>query len=73
MIQDLPDDIPCRVILIERDLNEILASQRQMIARRGREVDQTAARINRLKQEYLRLIHLGQGLFAGRPATKLMS
>lgn len=72
MIQVLPDDVPCRVILIERDLNEILASQRQMIARRGRDLDQTPARTNRLKQEYLRLIVWAKGYLAGRAGTKLM-
>jgi len=72
MIPNLPDGVPCRVILIERDLNDILASQRQMIARRGREVDQTPARLGRLKQEYLRLIVWSKSFLAARPATKLM-
>jgi predicted AlkP superfamily phosphohydrolase/phosphomutase/tetratricopeptide (TPR) repeat protein len=72
MIQYLPEGVPCRVILIERDLDEILASQRQMIARRRREVDQNPARLNRLKQEYLRLIVWAKGYLAGRPNTKLM-
>jgi predicted AlkP superfamily phosphohydrolase/phosphomutase/tetratricopeptide (TPR) repeat protein len=72
MIPNLPDGVPCRVILIERDLEEILASQRQMIARRGREVEQTPARLNRLRQEYLRLIVWSKGFLAGRPNTSLM-
>jgi len=72
MIPNLPEGVPCRVILIERDLNDILASQRQMIARRGREVDHTPARLNRLKQEYLRLIVWAKGYLAGRPGTRLM-
>lgn len=72
MIQSLPEGIPCRVILIERNLDDILASQRQMIARRGRTVDQAPARVNRLKQEYLRLIVWTKGFLAGRPGTKLM-
>jgi len=72
MIPNLPDGVPCRVILIERDLEEILASQRQMIVRRGREVEQTPARLNRLRQEYLRLILWAKGFLAGRPSTSLM-
>ncbi len=72
MIPNLPQDLPCRVILIERDLNDILSSQRQMIERRGRMMDQTPARMNRLKQEYLRLIVWTKGFLAGRPATSLM-
>jgi hypothetical protein len=72
MIQSLPEGIPCRVILIERDLDDILASQRQMIERRGHLIEQTAARAHRLKQEYLRLIIWTKGFLASRPATKLM-
>ena len=72
MIPNLPDDLPCRVILIERDIEEILASQRQMILRRGREVDETPARLNRLRQEYLRLIVWAKGFLASRPSTSLM-
>ena len=72
MIPNLPGGMPCRVILIERDLNAILASQRQMIARRGRELEQTPARVTRLKQEYLRLIVWTKGFLATRPDTKLM-
>ena len=72
MIPNLPDGVPCRVVLIERDLEEILASQRQMISRRGREVDQTPARLSRLRQEYLRLIVWSKGFLASRPATSLM-
>jgi predicted AlkP superfamily phosphohydrolase/phosphomutase/tetratricopeptide (TPR) repeat protein len=78
LLQHLPDGIPCRVILIERDINDILASQRSMISRRAasqpaqRVVDQTSARLERLKSEYLRLIVWTKGFVAGRPATKLM-
>jgi len=72
MIPTLPDGVPCRVILIERDFDEILASQRTMIERRGRTTDQTPARLNRLRQEYLRLIVWTKGFLAGRPCTSLM-
>jgi predicted AlkP superfamily phosphohydrolase/phosphomutase/tetratricopeptide (TPR) repeat protein len=72
MIPNLPENLPCRVILIERNLNEILASQRQMIVRRGRDAGLNPARENRLKQEYLRLIIWTKGYLAGRPGTRLM-
>ncbi len=72
MIQNLPQGIPCRVILIERNLEDILASQRKMIERRGGKSDAASARENRLKQEYLRLIVWTKGYLAGRPQTKLM-
>jgi hypothetical protein len=72
MIPNVPDGVPCRVILIERNIEEILASQRQMISRRGREMEQTPARLDRLRQEYLRLIVWAKGFLAGRPDTNLM-
>jgi len=72
MIPNLPEGLSCRVVLIERDLDEILASQQQMILRRGRDVEQTEARRNRLKQEYLRMVVWTKGFLAGRPNTKLM-
>jgi hypothetical protein len=78
MLQHLPDGVPCRVILIERDINDILASQRSMIVRRAasqtgqRVVDQTFARSERLKGEYLRLIVWTKGFLAGRADTELM-
>ncbi len=72
MIAYLPEGVPCRVVMIERDLDEILASQQQMILRRGSKVDQTEARRTRLKQEYLRLVVWTKGFLAARPDTRLM-
>ena len=72
LIPHLPDGVPCRVLLTERDINDIIASQRQMIIRRGRHANETPARLARLKNEYLRLIVWTKGFLAGRPNTKLM-
>jgi hypothetical protein len=72
MIQHLPDDVPCRVILIERNLDEILDSQRQMILRRRGEASQSPAQRERLKQEYLKVIIWTKGFLASRPHTNLM-
>jgi hypothetical protein len=54
LLRYLPSDTPYRVILMERDLDEVLASQRKMLARRGETVDDTPARRARLKEEYSR-------------------
>ena len=72
MIPHLPAGVPCRVILIERDLNDILASQRQMINRRGRDMNETPGRLNRLRQEYLRLVVWTKGFLASRAGTSLL-
>jgi predicted AlkP superfamily phosphohydrolase/phosphomutase/tetratricopeptide (TPR) repeat protein len=72
LIPDLPDGVPCRVLLTERDINDIIASQRQMMIRRGRQVAETPARLSRLQNEYLRLIVWTKGFLASRPDTKLL-
>jgi hypothetical protein len=72
LIPHLPDGVPCRVLLTERDINDIIASQHQMMLRRGKSVSETPARLSRLKNEYLLLIVWTKGFLAGRPDTKLM-
>ncbi|HXE62253.1 MAG TPA: alkaline phosphatase family protein [Bryobacteraceae bacterium] len=72
LIPHLPDGVACRVLLTERDINDIIASQRQMMIRRGRSVSETPARLARLKNEYLRLIIWTKGFLASRPDTKLL-
>ncbi len=73
LIPHLPEKVLCRVVLIERDINDILSSQRQMISRRSRlDVEETPARISRLKSEYLRMILWTKGFLATRPGTELM-
>lgn len=72
LISHLPDGVACRVLLTERDINDIIASQRQMMLRRGRSVSETPARLARLKTEYLRLIVWTKGFLASRPGTKLL-
>lgn len=45
LIPDLPDDETYRIIVVERDLNEVLASQAKMIQRAGRVApDESAVR-----------------------------
>ncbi len=36
LLRFLPPDIPCRVLFLRRDLDEVVASQHRMIARRGK-------------------------------------
>jgi tetratricopeptide (TPR) repeat protein len=51
LVPALPNRPGYRVILVERDLDEILASQAKMIERRGGTIEDTPERRERLKQE----------------------
>lgn len=42
LLPALPPDLPYRVLFMRRDLHEILASQRQMLLRRGKPADASA-------------------------------
>lgn len=56
VLRYLPTNIPCRIVLIERNLDEILTSQFKMIERRGEALADTPERLKRMKQEYFRLM-----------------
>jgi len=72
LLHALPPNVACRVIFIERDLDEVLASQSQMIARRGADVNDTPARRSRLKAEYTRLVGRVKSFLANRPETQAL-
>lgn len=72
MIPHVPEGVPCRVILIERDFDEILASQQKMIQRRSGALEQPDDRKRRLKQEYLKTIVWTKGFLSRRPDTRLL-
>jgi hypothetical protein len=69
----LPTGYNYRVILIERDLNELLASQAKMIARRGESIEDTPDRRDRLRSEYARLIARSKGELSARGDLRLLS
>jgi tetratricopeptide (TPR) repeat protein len=62
-------DIRCRVILIERDLDEILDSQAKMIDRRGEALADTFERRNLLKAEFARTVSWARQWLSTRPET----
>jgi hypothetical protein len=68
----LPDDLSCRVVFVDRNLDEILASQRQMLINRGVAVDDNAARNSRLKAEYGRVVLQAARLLEQRPNTRVL-
>jgi predicted AlkP superfamily phosphohydrolase/phosphomutase/tetratricopeptide (TPR) repeat protein len=71
LLTQLPPDLPCRVILCERNLDEILDSQEYMLARRNQPAA-TPARRQMLKHEYLRMLGRLKAMLAERPQTQLL-
>ena len=77
LLAALPPDLPCRAILIERDLDEVLDSQQRMLLRRNRPPHNRAApampqRRLMLKEEYMRTLGRVKAMLARRPGTQLL-
>jgi tetratricopeptide (TPR) repeat protein len=72
LIPALPAGIRCRLIFIERNLEEILASQSQMLKNRGESIDDSPARRARLKEEYSRLLQNVRALLKIRPESETL-
>ena len=64
--------LACRVILCERDLDEVLDSQERMLARRSRPLAVTAERRRMLKGEYVRTLARARVMLTRRPATQML-
>ena len=72
LLGSLPSPLPCRVILIERDIDEVLDSQERMLIRRGRTPDAGPERRRILKDEYPRILERVKAVLARRPGTQLL-
>jgi hypothetical protein len=72
LLGSLPKDVACRVILIERDLNEILNSQARMLLRRNENLPDTPERRDRLKDAYALTLQRAKTFLRNRPATGLL-
>jgi predicted AlkP superfamily phosphohydrolase/phosphomutase/tetratricopeptide (TPR) repeat protein len=68
LLAGLPRGLPCRVMLIERDLDEVLDSQERMLARSNG----TAEGRRLLKAEYARMLGRAKVLLARRPRTRFL-
>ncbi len=53
LLKSLPEDLNYRVIFVRRDLDEILASQKKMLARRGEKDETSAERMRALYEDDL--------------------
>jgi predicted AlkP superfamily phosphohydrolase/phosphomutase/tetratricopeptide (TPR) repeat protein len=72
LLAALPPGLPCRVILSERDLEEVLDSQERMLARRNHPLAATPERRRMLKEEYARTLGRVEAMLARRPCTQLL-
>jgi tetratricopeptide (TPR) repeat protein len=72
LLPSLPREIPCRVVFVDRNLDEILASQRRMLIRRGVSLEDSPARTERLKAEYGRAVIQANKYLKGRPGTHVL-
>jgi predicted AlkP superfamily phosphohydrolase/phosphomutase/tetratricopeptide (TPR) repeat protein len=72
LISSLPPGYAFRVVLIERNYDEILASQGRMIERRGGLIEESPEHRDRLRCEYARLVAQAKSLLHGRADVKIM-
>ena len=71
LLAALPLGLACRVILCERDLDEVLDSQESMLEHNGRPAT-TPERREILKGEYLRSLNRVKAMLYRRPNTLLL-
>jgi hypothetical protein len=68
----LPSGLACRVILCERDLDEVLDSQERMLRRGNSGLEATPERRRMLKDEYLRTLDRVKAMLAVRPHSQML-
>ena len=72
LLPHLPLDFPCHVIFVDREMDEILASQTRMIARRGEAIPDSPERQERLKAEFGRNVLNIKEFLGKRPKTRVL-
>jgi tetratricopeptide (TPR) repeat protein len=72
LLAALPPGLACRVILSERDLDEVLDSQQRMLVRRNHPLAETPERRRMLRAEYGRTMARVKAMLARRPGTRLL-
>jgi hypothetical protein len=72
LLAALPQGLPCRVILMERDLEEVLDSQDRMLLHRNQPLAATPERRLLLKEEFTRTLGRVKAMPARRPGTELL-
>ena len=72
LLAALPPGLACRVILSDRDLDEVLDSQQRMLVRRNQPLGATPERRRLLREEYGRTMARVKAMLARRPGTQLL-
>ena len=72
LLAALPPGLPCRVILSERDLDEVIDSQERMLVRRNQALAATPERRRMLKEEYVRTLVRVKAMLTRRALTQLL-
>ena len=72
LLPSLPSGRAVRIVYIDRNPDELLASQGQMLIRRGEKIADTPERRARLKEEYIRLAVRLRAMLAARPSTQVL-
>jgi len=73
LVCSLPAGCQYRVLLIQRDHDEILESQAKMIRRRGESVQDSPERRGRLRREYQRIVEQTKTVLGARPDVRLLT
>ncbi len=70
LLRHVPADVPCRVVFVDRDLDEVLSSQATMLARRGQQGSSLPTeRLRRVYETQLSAIH---AMLAKRSGTDVL-
>jgi hypothetical protein len=73
LVCSLPAGCQYRVLLIQRDHDEILESQAKMIGRRGESVQDSPERRERLRREYQRIMEQTKTVLSSRDDVRLLT
>jgi tetratricopeptide (TPR) repeat protein len=72
LLRYLPHDRDYRMVFIERNVEEVLASQAEMLTRRGEIIDDTPARRSRLKESCVRQVQSLKTTLLQRPRMRTL-
>jgi len=72
LLYRVPGDLPCRVILVERDLDEVLDSQERMLERLDPQRGTSPERRETLRSEYIRTLERIRRMLSQRVNTRVL-
>jgi predicted AlkP superfamily phosphohydrolase/phosphomutase/tetratricopeptide (TPR) repeat protein len=73
LLSALPHDLPARVILIERDMDQVLDSQASMLKNRQNSLSMTVDRRRLLREEYVRTLAGVKAMLAMRTNVQVLT